>query len=115
MIVQVSRKDLFIEYLRFLDPVLSLKDNDRKVLGALLSLWYAHRFYPVDTLYGLLFSEDTQKAIREKLELSESQYNKSFKKLQEKGLIEDNTLNKTLLGFIKDNKFEIKIQFKVEG
>ena len=118
MIIKTNRKDLFVDYLKYLDPVLELKEIDRKVLGALLNLWYSHRFYDLDTLYKLLFSPETLLAIQQKLELSVPQFKKSIKKLNDKGLITSNTINDDLIRYIKDSKklsgFEIKIQFKVQ-
>lgn len=113
MIINTTRKDLFNDYLLWLNPILNLKEMDRKVLSAFLTLHYNYREYPEDTLYSLLFSEDTQRSIAKKLDLSDSQMNKAITNLQEKKLIIDAKLNSHLIQYPKDGNFKINILFKV--
>jgi hypothetical protein len=67
------------------------------VLASFLLLYDSHKDYNEDTLYSLLFSDETKLAIRLKLGVSERSFNKSFRALEVKGLIIEGKLNKKIL------------------
>ncbi len=115
MIISTTRKDLFYDYLTWLNPILNLKEMDLRVLSKLIALHYSNKDkgYPEDVLYGLLFSEDTLRAISTKLDISESQMNKAINNLQDKDLIKDLKLNPLLIQYPADGNFKINILFKV--
>lgn len=113
MIINTTRKDLFNDYLLWLNPILNLKEMDRKVLASFLTLHYNYKDYAEETLYSLLFSENTQSNIAKKLDISESQMNKAVSNLQEKKLIINGKLNPHLIQYPKDGNFKINILFKV--
>lgn len=107
-----NQKDVFYNYLLFLNPLLGLRElTEIPLLSSLLYLYYRHRDYPLDTLNSLLFSDDTKEAIRGTLKVSEKSFRKSWKQLEEKGMIVNNSLNSRLLNFPKDGKFSLEIKF----
>lgn len=113
--IKVQKRELFLKYLEWIDPILKLKDLDRKVLAALLSLHYTYRDYNnIDVLNEILFSSTVRQDLIKRLEISESQFSKSIKSLEEKGLIEDNKLHPTLTRYPKDGKFKIAINFVID-
>lgn len=108
--IKTSKKELFYNWLLWLDPILELKDMDRKVLAAFISLHFTYRSYrDQDLLNEILFSEKTKKDLAKRLELSDSQLNKSIKNLEEKGLIKDNKISHNLTKYPKDGKFKIQV------
>lgn len=110
IVLKTSKKELFEKWLLWLNPILNLKDMDRKVLAAFLSLHYTYRNYENhDTLYEILFSEVTKKDLAKRINLSESQLNKSLKTLTEKGLIIDNKIAPSLTKYPRDGKFKIQV------
>lgn len=116
MVIQVKQNELFEKWLEWLNPILPLKDIDRKVLAALITLHYAHknRYSDDNVLQELLMSEDTKEILAKKLELSVNQVNKSYLNFKEKGIItEDNKLQKSLTKYPINNKFRILIDFEI--
>ncbi len=116
MIVETTRKDLFYNWLHWLDPVLNLNESERKVLAALLQLhWYytTKRDYNQDTLYELLFSEKIQQDIREKIHLPKIVFSKAIKGLLDKGILKDNKIHQHLTRYPKDDKFRLVVDFKL--
>lgn len=113
--IKTSKKDLFYKWLLWLDPILDLKELDRKVLAAFISLHYAYRTYQDQTiLNSLLFSEETKKDLAVRLEISESQLNKALRNLEEKGLIQDNKIASQLTTYPPDSQFRINVYFQIE-
>ena len=93
-----TKRDYYNNWLLFLNPILHLREQtELPVLAALLLLYDSHKDYEENTLYELLFSEDTKLALRLKLGFSERSFNKSFRALEVKGLIVDGKLNKKIL------------------
>lgn len=116
IVLKTSKKDLFEQWLLWLNPIIPLKDIDRKVLAAFISLHYTYRFYHShEVLYELLFSEVTKKDLAKRMGLSDSQFNKSIKHLEEKGLIINNKLAEQLVNYPKDNKFKIQVYLDTNG
>tara|TARA_R110000868_G_scaffold14414_2_gene67053 strand:+ start:46671 stop:47036 length:366 start_codon:yes stop_codon:yes gene_type:complete len=110
IVLKTSKKELFEKWLLWLDPILNLKEMDRRVLAAFLSLHYTYRSYQNhDILYDILFSETTKKDLAKRMDLSDSQLNKSIKSLEDKGLIIDNKIAPTLTKYPKDGKFKIQV------
>lgn len=116
MVIKVKQGELFEKWLEWLNPLLPLKEIDRKVLGALITLHYTHRnrYSSDDVLQELLMSEDTKELIAKKLELSINQVNKSYAHFKEMGIItEDNKLQKSLIKYPSNNRFRILIDFEI--
>lgn len=111
--IKVVQKDLFYNYLTWLYPVIPLKEIDRRVLGAFMTLHHKYKDYDEKELNDILFSDPIKLDISARLNLSESKFNKALRNLQEKGLIQDNKINPVLTKYPKDNKFKINITFKV--
>lgn len=92
-----NKKEFYHNWLLFLNPILHLREQtELPVLASLLLLYDSHKDYNEDTLYSLLFSDETKLAIRLKLGVSERSFNKSFRALEVKGLIVDGKLNKKI-------------------
>lgn len=116
MVIQVKQSELFEKWLEWLNPILPLKDIDRKVLAALITLHYAHRnrYSDDDVLQELLMSEDTKQILAKKLDLSINQLNKSFAHFKEMGILtEDNKLQKSLIKYPSNDRFRILIDFEI--
>ncbi len=116
MIVETTRKDLFYNWLKWLDPLLGLNESERKVLAAFLQLhWYytTKREYNQDTLFELLFSEEVQQNIREKINLPKIVFSKAIKGLLDKGILKDNRIHPNLIRYPKDDKFKLVVDFKL--
>lgn len=110
IVIKTSKKELFEKWLLWLDPILDLKDMDRKVLAAFLSLHYTYRNYQNhDVLYDILFSDTTKRDLAKRMGLSDSQLNKSIKSLEDKGLIINNKIVDQLTKYPKDGKFKIQV------
>jgi hypothetical protein len=111
----VKKDQLFESWLKWLDPIIPLKDMDRRVLGALITLHYLHKDrYSEDTLQELLMSEDTKKIIEKKLEMTPRQVLKAFEHFKEMGIItEDNRLQTSLTKYPVNNKFRILVDFEI--
>ncbi len=93
-----TKKDYYNNWLLFLNPILHLREQTEiPVLAAFLLLYDTHKDYDENTLYSLLFSDETKLAVRLKLKVSERSFNKSFRALEVKGLIVDGKLNKKIL------------------
>ena len=43
MVIKVKQTELFDKWLEWLHPIMPLKENDRKVLAALITLHYLHK------------------------------------------------------------------------
>jgi DNA-binding MarR family transcriptional regulator len=112
--IKTNQRDLFYNLLTYLNPIIPLKETDRKVLSAFLTLHYKYRAYPLKTLNDLLFSEDIKIDMAKRLNLTYSQYSKAFKHLEDKGLIINNSLHPNLTKYPKDGNFKLNISFKVE-
>ncbi len=114
IVIKTTKKDLFYNYLHWLDPVLNLSENERKVLAAFLSLHYAYREYNPVTLNELLFSPETKADLAKRLGLNTSKFNKAFHHLEEKELIKDNQITPYLTKHPRDANFKISVQFILE-
>lgn len=112
--IKKKRNEFFKEYLKWLDPVIPLSKGERDILASMLTLHYNHKAYAPDVLDKLLFSEETQSAIRKKLKINTKLYNKLFKSLQEKGIFTGDRINPSLIKYPKDNKFKIFVNFEIE-
>lgn len=116
MIIKVKKDQLFEKWLEWLNPILPLKDIDRKVLAALITLHYnnKHRYADENVLQELLMSEDTKEILAKKLELSINQVNKSYAHFKEMGIItENNRLQNSLIKYPLNNKFRILLDFEI--
>ena len=103
-----TKRDYYNNWLLFLNPILHLREQTEiPVLAAFLLLYDTHKDYDENTLYSLLFSDDTKLALRLKLKVSERSFNKSFRALEVKGLIFDDKLNKKIL---PSNKLNISFE-----
>lgn len=113
--IPVTKKDLFNNYLIFLNPILKLREESEiPVLAAFLTLHYTYGHlnkYKEDTLNSLLFSTETKDGIRQKLGFSEKSFNKSMKRLYEKEMLIGSSINPKLTIYPKDNKFKLNISF----
>lgn len=115
MVVKVTKNELFEKWLEWLNPILPLKENDRKVLASLITLHFLHKDrYSEETLMELIMSEDTKDIIAKRLEMSINQVNKSYAKFKESGIItEDNKLQGSLVKYPPNNRFRILIDFEI--
>jgi hypothetical protein len=116
VIIETTRKDLFYKWLEWLNPILQLNESEHKVLAAFLTLhWYytVKRDYQQETINELLFTDETKDSIREKIRLPKIVFSKAFKGLLEKGIIKDGKLSHLLTRYPKDDKFSLKIDFKL--
>lgn len=115
MVVKVKKSELFEKWLEWLNPILPLKYNDRKVLAALITLHFLHKErYSPETLMDLLMSEDTKEIIAKRLEMSVPQINKSYLKFKEMGIFtEDNKLQQSLIKYPPNNRFRILVDFEI--
>ena len=115
MVVKVKKNELFEKWLEWLNPILPLKENDRKVLAALITLHYLHKDrYSPEVLMELVMSEDTKNILSKKLSMSINQVNKSYNKFKDSGIItNDNKLQSSLINYPMNNKFRILIDFEI--
>lgn len=115
MVIRVNKSELFEKWLEWLNPLIPLKNLDRKVLAALITLHYLYKErYSDETLQELLLSEDTKEIISKRLNISINQINKAYNNFKESGIITDkNTLNKALTNYPKNNRFRILIDFEI--
>lgn len=112
--IKVARNKFFTEYLKWLDPLLNLSKGERDIFAALLTLHYAHKHYAPDVLDELLFSDKTAEMIRKKLKINKRLYDKLFKSLEQKGLVQNKTIRKQFLNYPKDDNFKIFVNFEIE-
>lgn len=115
MVIKVKKDELFEKWLEWLNPILPLKEMDRKVLASLITLHYLHKErYSAEVLQELLMSEETKEIIAKRLELSINQVNKSYSHFKEMGIItEDNRLQNSLIKYPLNNKFRILLDFEI--
>ena len=113
-----NQLDLFKKWLRFLNPILGLREEtELTVLASFILFAYNYREYDPSVLNSLLFSEDTRNAIRNRLGLSERSFDKAFKSLLQKGLIEASGENETPSNInprVIPKDFNITIKFSYE-
>lgn len=110
-----NERDLFIKHLLFLNPILKLREETEiPVLASFLVLYKKYKDYKQETLYELLFSDQTKGFIRESLNMAPKAYNHAMKKLVEKGMLESEKgrINPRLLYPIIKGDYEIQIIFK---
>ena len=107
----LNKKDFYEKYLLFLNPVLSLKQDERKVLASYISYYdmYYKQDYNPSTFHSILFSDTINNSIKNRLSLTDKRYKSIMKVLQNKTLIENNKINSKVLHpvFKKDYKLEI--------
>ncbi len=117
MVVQTNRKELFYNWLLYLDPILKLNYTQRKILASLITLHYYHRHRYSDEvlLNETLFEEQNLISLKDKLKIQSGKFNKALKELEQKGLIETNPkrLSQYLTQYPRDSKFKIQIDFKI--
>lgn len=104
--------ELHKNWLLFLNPILHLREETEiPLLATLITLYLGHkeRDYKEDTLYEMLFSDETKEAIRIKLGVSVRSFTKSFRALEIKQMIIEGKLNPKILP--KD--YKLNITFKV--
>mgnify|MGYP003472862506 CR=1 FL=1 len=111
--IKTTRNKFFIEYLKWLDPVIPLSKGERDILAAMLTLHYGHKSYAPDILDGLLFSEETKEAIRKKLRINSRLFNKLYKSLEDKKIFDNNKINKVFTKYPADGKFKLFINFEI--
>ena len=106
---------MFEKWLEWLNPILPLKDVDRKVLAALITLHFSHKDrYSPETLQELLMSEDTKEIIAKKLEMSINKVTRAYTHFKENGIItEDNKLQDSLIKYPINNRFRILLDFEI--
>lgn len=110
--IPTEPKDLFKHWLLFLNPVLRLREHtELPLLAAFLTLHYTYRHYNEETLYGLLFSPEIKRGIREKLGVSVKSFNKSYKGLINKDMIKDGKLHPNLIKYPRNGEFKLTISF----
>ena len=84
-----NQLELFQNWIKFLNPILGLREETEiPVLAAFISLAYNYRDYDPSNLSSLLFSDDTKRSINNRLGFSEKSFNKSFRSLVEKEMIQ---------------------------
>lgn len=115
MVIKVKQTELFDKWLEWLHPIMPLKENDRKVLAALITLHYLHKDrYSAEVLMDLLMSDDTKNIIAKRLDMSINQVNKSYMKFKEMDIItEDNKLQNSLIKYPLNNRFRILVDFEI--
>lgn len=125
MVINTTRKKLFVDYLTWLDPIFHLKDQERQLLAAYLTLhyWNRHRFSSLVLLDDLLFSKiHTTEQLMKKYNWTEKEFNELFEELKKKGFIQqyqdedkDNhlKLNPMLTKYPLNEKFSINVDLKI--
>lgn len=115
MVIQVKKEELFEKWLEWLNPIIPLKDVDRKVLASLITLHYTHKDrYSEDTLQELLMSEETKEIVAKRLEMSVNKVTRAYNHFKENGIItEDNRLQASLTKYPPGNKFKIILDFEI--
>ena len=87
--IKTSRKDLFSNYLLWLNPILGLSDTERRILSSFITLHHAYKHYhDKEVLNSLLFSEETKKDLAKRLKINNSIFSKAFQSLESKGIIQ---------------------------
>ena len=113
--IKVQKKDLFYEYLHWLDPALNLTDAERKVLSGFIGMHYTYRhYYDPEILSSLLFSEETKKDLAKRCKLPGAVFSKIMKNLEAKSLIVNNKIHENLTAYPKDGNFKINVKFKIQ-
>ena len=116
-----NQLELFQNWIKFLNPILGLREETEiPVLAAFISLAYNYRDYDPSNLSSLLFSDDTKRSINNRLGFSEKSFNKSFRSLVEKEMIqlgfvdsEDRVSPARLNPRIIPKDFKLVIHFKI--
>jgi len=125
MEINTTRGTLFDKWTEWMNPIFNLKEQERTLLAAYLTLHYGnrHRFSSLVFLDDLLFSkEHTSNQLMKKYKWSEEKFNKYFGTLKEKGFIQDyqdedkdshQRLNPAITDYPKNEKFSINVDFKI--
>lgn len=125
MVINTTRKTLFLDYLTWLDPVFHLKEDEKTLLAAYLTLhyWNRHRFSSLVLLDDLLFSQiHTTNQLLKKYNWTQEEFNELFGTLKQKGFIEEYQdeekdqhfkLNPVLTRYPQNEKFNINIDLKI--
>ena len=89
--VKTTNRDFFEKWLEWMNPMIPLKDMDRKILSAYLVLYYTNlsRFENKILLNELVFNEDTKEILIKRLQVSRPQINKALKHLITLGIIKE--------------------------
>ncbi len=108
-----SKKDFYEKYLLFLNPLLSLKQDERKVLASYISYYdlYYNKDYNPSTFHSILFSDTINNSIKNKLSLTDKRYKSIMKVLKNKTLIQENKINSKVLYPVFKKDYNLEIQF----
>lgn len=116
MIVKTTKGKLFLDWLTWLNPIIPLEDNERRVLAGHLALHYQYTLleYNPDTLNYLLFSDKVQEDMQKRLNFTPLEYKLAVAKLNKKGLLQEKQINPKLTTYPRDHKFELNVKFEIE-
>tara|TARA_R110000868_G_C10495446_1_gene730610 strand:+ start:29 stop:409 length:381 start_codon:yes stop_codon:yes gene_type:complete len=126
MVISTTRKDLFHDWLLWLDPVFKLSVAERKLLAGYLTIHYyhRHRFSNLITLDDLLFSQSTTDVLLKRNKLTQKKFDEIFAKLKAKGFITDyqdedkdphQKLNPAITKYPVNERFSINVDLKING
>lgn len=89
--VKTTIRDFFEKWLEWMNPMIPLKEMDRKILSAYLVLYYTNlsRFENKILLNELVFNESTKEVLIKRLQVSRPQINKALKHLITLGIIKE--------------------------
>lgn len=114
MVIKVNRGELFEKWLEWLNPLIPLKELDRKVLGAYITLHYLHKDrYTEEALNDLLFTDDTVEIVAKRLNITVPAVHKCLKNLNKLKIINDKKLHPSLTKYPVNNKFSLKVDFEI--
>lgn len=114
--LKVDEKKFFMVWLTLLQPFLNLRDQEKKVLAALLYYRYTIEQQVKNKVIAdeLLFNTKTRKKIKEELEIESYSFNNILSSLRKKKLIVNNTLNSKIIPQVEPNFNNFKLVYNVE-
>ena len=121
IIIPVKKPELFYQYLTYINPLLNLKDRERQVLGALISLKYTYkdRYLPKQ-LDEFIFSESTYNQLAKRYDSTPKAIEKNIEALKEKHcILKDPKSDRVIihpnrLKFYQEDKFKLTLTFVIK-
>jgi len=93
-------------------PIYNMTDTEVLIFSEILKLNWDKRSIDEEDRFKLIFSVDSKREIREKLNVGQATFNNYMKKLRDKGLVQYGGINKSLL-IDPDIHKSIVINFKL--
>lgn len=114
--LNVDERQFFVVWLTLLQPFLGLREQEKKVLAALL--YYRHsigqQVKNKAITDELLFNTKTRKKIKDELDIESYSFNNILSSLRKKKLIVNNSLNNKIIPKVEDNFTNFKLVYNVE-